>query len=222
MCATRTAGTAPGALTRYAPPAAQAFAGGAQAPAKRKFTKIEVQPEWLEGASAGCSSGDARRGEPGKLREYQMVGLNWLYRQWAQNINTILADEMGLGKTLQTVAFLAQLSYGAPKIKGPFLVVVPLITVDAWLREFRKWVPGMNCVVLTGNRKCRSRIFETEFYGQNGSRGRARPAFEVLITTYEMLILPDVSPELGKIKWEFLAVDGAKLSCPRGLGVGAC
>lgn len=34
----------------------------------------------------------------GKLREYQMQGLNWLIHLYDNGINGILADEMGLGK----------------------------------------------------------------------------------------------------------------------------
>jgi SNF2 family DNA or RNA helicase len=43
------------------------------------------------------------------LKNYQLVGVNWLKLLHEQNINGILADDMGLGKTVQTVAFLAWL-----------------------------------------------------------------------------------------------------------------
>ena len=35
------------------------------------------------------------------LRDYQMVGLQWLVSLYNNRLNGILADEMGLGKTLQ-------------------------------------------------------------------------------------------------------------------------
>ncbi|KAK2949275.1 putative Helicase domino [Blattamonas nauphoetae] len=35
---------------------------------------------------------------PGPLREYQMIGLDWLMNMYEKNLNVILADEMGLGK----------------------------------------------------------------------------------------------------------------------------
>ena len=35
----------------------------------------------------------------GRLREYQVDGLNWLLRAWYEGRNCILADEMGLGQT---------------------------------------------------------------------------------------------------------------------------
>lgn len=37
----------------------------------------------------------------GKLREYQLVGLQWMISLYNNRLNGILADEMGLGKTVQ-------------------------------------------------------------------------------------------------------------------------
>ena len=36
----------------------------------------------------------------GKLKSYQMFGLNWMISLYNNNLNGILADEMGLGKTI--------------------------------------------------------------------------------------------------------------------------
>lgn len=36
----------------------------------------------------------------GKLKSYQLIGLNWLVSLYNNNLNGILADEMGLGKTI--------------------------------------------------------------------------------------------------------------------------
>jgi hypothetical protein len=36
-----------------------------------------------------------------RLREYQMVGLQWMVSLYNNHLNGILADEMGLGKTVQ-------------------------------------------------------------------------------------------------------------------------
>ena len=66
----------------------------------------------------------------------------------------------------------------ALKIKGPFLVVVPLSTVPNWIKEFRKWTPQLNALVYVGDSKSREVIRSYEFY--NTSRGTARPyRFEV-------------------------------------------
>ena len=39
-----------------------------------------------------------------KLREYQLVGLQWMVSLYNNRLNGILADEMGLGKTVQVLA----------------------------------------------------------------------------------------------------------------------
>ena len=80
---------------------------------KRSVKKMPTQPDYIVG---------------GKLRDYQLDGLNWLALAWAQGNNTILADEMGLGKTCQTISFLSYL-YHTKEICGPFLVLVPLSTM---------------------------------------------------------------------------------------------
>jgi len=46
----------------------------------------------------------------GKLKSYQLKGMNWLANLYEQGINGILADEMGLGKTVQSIAFLSYLA----------------------------------------------------------------------------------------------------------------
>lgn len=42
----------------------------------------------------------------GEMRDYQVVGLNWMISLYENRINGILADEMGLGKTIQTISLL--------------------------------------------------------------------------------------------------------------------
>ena len=44
-----------------------------------------------------------------ELRDYQMVGLQWLVSLFNNRLNGILADEMGLGKTVQVRAGQAPL-----------------------------------------------------------------------------------------------------------------
>ena len=40
-------------------------------------------------------------GTRASLREYQMIGLQWMVSLYNNKLNGILADEMGLGKTVQ-------------------------------------------------------------------------------------------------------------------------
>ncbi|KAL8774680.1 MAG: hypothetical protein Q9209_000619 [Squamulea sp. 1 TL-2023] len=43
------------------------------------------------------------------LKDYQVVGVNWLSLLYENRLSCILADDMGLGKTCQVIAFLAHL-----------------------------------------------------------------------------------------------------------------
>ncbi|WCJ28910.1 Chromodomain-helicase-DNA-binding protein 1 [Euphorbia peplus] len=156
---------------------------------KASLRKLEEQPEWLRG---------------GKLRDYQLEGLNFLVNSWRNDTNVILADEMGLGKTVQSVSMLGFLQ-NAQQIPGPFLVVVPLSTLSNWAKEFRKWLPDMNIIIYVGTRASREVCQQYEFHND---KGVGRPIkFNALLTTYEV-VLKDKAV-LSKIKWNYLMVDEA-------------
>jgi hypothetical protein len=133
------------------------------------------------------------------LRDYQLLGLNFLHTAWCHSSNVILADEMGLGKTIQCVSFLGYLQYQY-NLNGPFLVIVPLSTIVGWQREFKAWVPQLNCVTYVGDRQSREIIREHEFYTENG-----KLKFNALLTTYE-LVVKDVNL-LCRIQWAAMIVD---------------
>ncbi|CAN6206359.1 unnamed protein product [Urochloa humidicola] len=156
---------------------------------KASLRRLDDQPEWLKG---------------GKLRDYQLEGLNFLVNGWRNDTNVILADEMGLGKTIQSVSMLGFL-HNAQEINGPFLVVVPLSTLSNWAKEFRKWLPNMNVVIYVGNRASREMCQQYEFFSDK--KGGRHVKFHTLITTYEV-ILKDKAV-LSKIKWNYLMVDEA-------------
>uniref|UniRef100_A0A2P2MEX3 Protein CHROMATIN REMODELING 5 n=1 Tax=Rhizophora mucronata TaxID=61149 RepID=A0A2P2MEX3_RHIMU len=156
---------------------------------KASLRKLDEQPDWLKG---------------GKLRDYQLEGLNFLVNSWRNDTNVILADEMGLGKTVQSVSMLGFLQ-NAQQIPGPFLVVVPLSTLSNWAKEFRKWLPDMNVIVYVGTRASREVCQQYEFYND---KKVGRPIkFNSLLTTYEV-VLKDKAV-LSKIKWNYLMVDEA-------------
>ncbi|KAM7273611.1 hypothetical protein ACFE04_028275 [Oxalis oulophora] len=156
---------------------------------KVSLRKLDEQPEWLRG---------------GKLRDYQLEGLNFLVNSWRNDTNVILADEMGLGKTVQSVSMLGFLQ-NAQQIPGPFLVVVPLSTLSNWAKEFRKWLPDLNVIVYVGTRASREVCQQYEF--ANEKKGGRPIKFNALLTTYEV-ILKDKAV-LSKIKWNYLMVDEA-------------
>ncbi|GJD12175.1 Chromodomain-helicase-DNA-binding protein 6 [Galdieria sulphuraria] len=140
----------------------------------------------------------------GYLREYQMEGLKWLVSCWCKYQGSILADEMGLGKTLQTVAFLQYL-YIRERIRGPFLIIAPLSTVEHWKREFESWT-DMNVVVYHGNSESRSIIHQYEWGFSDNPKGPPYK-FVAIVTTYESIILDP--GKLRSIEWEVMVVDEA-------------
>jgi chromodomain-helicase-DNA-binding protein 1 len=72
------------------------------------------------------------------LLEYRQACLmNWLAFSWSNNRNVILAAEIGLGKTFRTISFLGWIMYER-HVTGPFLIVVPVSTVAAWVREYTR------------------------------------------------------------------------------------
>lgn len=185
------------ALPDTAKPAIEAYIARAQSnrvPAnsqaytksRPKYTRMTEQPSYI---NVG-----------GQLKDFQMTGLNWLAYLWSMDRNGILADEMGLGKTVQTVAFLSFLFHSLHQY-GPFLVVVPLSTLPAWVQQFEQWAPDMNAIAYIGNTASRETIRQYEF-----GHGK-KMKFNVLVTTYEF-VLKDRT-ELGHIKWQYLAVDEA-------------
>ncbi|KAI3406187.2 ISW2 [Candida oxycetoniae] len=135
--------------------------------------------------------------QEGKLREYQIEGLNWLISLYENRLSGILADEMGLGKTLQTISFLGYLRY-IKHIDGPFIIIVPKSTLDNWRREFAKWTPEVNVVILQGDKDQRNEIIKNRLYTAK---------FDVLITSFEMVLREKSA--LKKFKWEYIVVDEA-------------
>lgn len=137
-----------------------------------------------------------------------MEGVNWLRYSWSRHTNVILGDEMGLGKTIQVIAFLCSLSDYS---QGPFLIVVPLSTVQNWLSEFRTWAPHLNVIAYGGNEEARDLIRSTEFFfteEQLGVKSKSKvPKFNVIVTSYENVHLSVGA--FQRLKWDLLVVDEA-------------
>ena len=77
-----------------------------------------------------------------QMKDYQVVGLNWLNLLYSKGLSCILADDMGLGKTCQVIGFLAHLFEQGRM--GPHLIVVPAATLENWLKEFQRFCPTLN------------------------------------------------------------------------------
>jgi len=105
--------------------------------------------EKIDAAPAGL------RPPPGAaLREYQLVGLQWMVSLYNNKLNGILADEMGLGKTVQVMALVAYLAEKKQNF-GPHLIIVPNAVLVNWRAELTQWLPGVRSVYYVGKREDR-------------------------------------------------------------------
>ncbi|WKY00447.1 hypothetical protein Q1695_014916 [Nippostrongylus brasiliensis] len=134
----------------------------------------------------------------GTLREYQLVGLDWLVTLYEKNLNGILADEMGLGKTIQTISLLAHLAC-CESIWGPHLIIVPTSVILNWEMELKKWCPAFKILTYFGSQKDRA----------EKRRGWMKPnAFHVCITSYKT-VTTDIRA-FKKRAWQYLILDEAQ------------
>ena len=124
-----------------------------------------------------------------RLREYQLVGWEWLTRLAANNLGGILADEMGLGKTVQTLAFLR-----AHQGLGPALVVCPTSLVTNWENEALKFTPELKTLVLEG--------------AGRAARFKSIAKVDIVITSYALL-RRDIDT-LREIKFSTAVLDEAQ------------
>ncbi|XP_035808393.2 chromatin-remodeling ATPase INO80 isoform X1 [Amphiprion ocellaris] len=140
----------------------------------------------------------------GKLKGYQLKGMNWLANLYEQGINGILADEMGLGKTVQSIALLAHLAE-RDNIWGPFLIISPASTLNNWHQEFTRFVPKFKVLPYWGNPHDRKVI--RKFWSQKTLYTQNAP-FHVVITSYQ-LVVQDVK-YFQRVKWQYMVLDEAQ------------
>ncbi len=105
-------------------------------------------------------------GLKGKLRNYQLTGVNYLLSLSEMNFGGILADEMGLGKTIQIIAFLLY------KKNSKSLVVTQTSLIYNWKDEFEKFSPSLNVGIIHGSKSVRSKVIDN------------KKDYDILLTTY--------------------------------------
>ncbi|BAT87342.1 hypothetical protein VIGAN_05070100 [Vigna angularis var. angularis] len=165
-----------------------------------KVTEEEEDEEYLKEEEDGVASTRLVM-QPsciqGKMRDYQLAGLNWLIRLYENGINGILADEMGLGKTLQTISLLGYL-HEFRGIKGPHMVVAPKSTLGNWMNEIRRFCPVLRAIKFLGNPDERRHIKEELLVAGK---------FDVCVTSFEMAIKE--KSVLRRFSWRYIIIDEA-------------
>ncbi|KAL0434539.1 UNVERIFIED_CONTAM: ISWI chromatin-remodeling complex ATPase CHR11 [Sesamum latifolium] len=189
------------------------FAQGAQSASQKKakgrgrhaskLTEEEEDEVYLKEEEDGLSgTGNTRLvAQPsciqGKMRDYQLAGLNWLIRIYENGINGILADEMGLGKTLQTISLLGYL-HEFRGITGPHMVVTPKSTLGNWMNEIKRFCPVLRAIKFLGNPDERRYIREELLVAGK---------FDVCVTSFEMAIKEKSA--LRRFSWRYIIIDEA-------------
>ncbi|OQR87370.1 chromodomain-helicase-DNA-binding protein [Achlya hypogyna] len=148
------------------------------------------------------------------LRSYQVDGLNWMISCWKAKRSCLLADEMGLGKTVQVVSFVEHLRT-EEDIRGPFLIVVPLSTLQHWRREIEDWTDMNVCVyhdvgernTKYSGKDLRALIRSQTWHYPSMPTTKSVFKFNVLLTTFET-ILADFE-EFEAVHWRLVVVDEA-------------
>ncbi|XP_010507764.1 PREDICTED: ATP-dependent helicase BRM [Camelina sativa] len=136
--------------------------------------------------------------QAGTLRDYQLVGLQWMLSLYNNKLNGILADEMGLGKTVQVMALIAYLMEFKGNY-GPHLIIVPNAVLVNWKSELHTWLPSVSCIYYVGTKDQRSKLFSQEVCAMK---------FNVLVTTYEFIMYDRA--KLSKVDWKYIIIDEAQ------------
>ncbi|KAL2865337.1 putative SNF2 family helicase/ATPase PasG [Aspergillus lucknowensis] len=135
----------------------------------------------------------------GKMRKYQLEGLEWMKSLWMNGLCGILADEMGLGKTVQAISLIA--FFKEHNVSGPFLISAPLSTISNWVDEFARWTPGIKTVLYHGSKEQRADL-RRKFMNM---RNQKDADFPVVCTSYEICM--NDRKFLAQYQWRYIIVD---------------
>lgn len=89
-----------------------------------------------------------------QLREYQRVGVRWLWFLYHHGLSGLLCDDMGLGKTHQSMALLIasanRFSASSPEEKPYYLIVCPTSVIYHWKEKLQQFLPTLRLLVHYG------------------------------------------------------------------------
>ncbi|GAW05190.1 snf2 family dna-dependent atpase [Lentinula edodes] len=167
---------------------------------------LRTMPSFKEHRPKGyISEQPASLSDSVKLKDYQLLGLNWLHLLYRSNFSCILADEMGLGKTVQVISFLALLRERGNK--GPHLIVVPSSTLENWCREFARFASSVSVQVYYGGKNERVELRQTLLDTRRSMTGSEDDGWDVLITTYNLAQGDSDRKFFRRIEWDCCVFD---------------
>lgn len=96
------------------------------------------------------------------LRDYQKIGIRWMYALYKCDLGGILADEMGLGKSIQTICFIKEVL--KEKKDARILIVCPTSLVYNWQKEFDKFGSELKYTTISDAKSKRASIIASKDY----------------------------------------------------------
>lgn len=123
------------------------------------------------------------------LRDYQKIGLKWLWWLWENRLGGLLCDDMGLGKTHQMMALMACIRRHE-RLSQPILVVCPTTVLNHWTLKIKQHAPTLTAKA---------------YYGSDRDLTAAIANADVLVTSYGLL-LRDITA-LGDIDFALAVFD---------------
>lgn len=128
------------------------------------------------------------------LRDYQVVGVQWLYNIYKCGFGGVLADEMGLGKSIQLIYFIKEVLKENNDAK--ILIIAPTSLVYNWSKEFDKFGSELKYKVFAENR------------GKRQEELSNIDNINILITTYGLI--REDKEYYENINFEVIAIDEAQ------------
>ncbi len=139
----------------------------------------------------------------GKLRDYQLAGLNWLWLCSRLGVGACLADDMGLGKTIQILAMLLRnKSESGHKSTEPSILIIPASLIGNWKSEINRFAPDLKMIVVHRSEQTKQELTHLE-----KNYCEILENIDIVITTYAMV---DRIKWLHSAKWDMVIIDEAQ------------
>src|SRR5712691_13266769 len=183
---------------------ADVVAGDGSADVRSEWSQVVAGP-WLAEILKGLRSPEGlAQVDPGAalnatLRQYQQVGVRWLYLLSKLGLGACLADDMGLGKTIQVLSLLLILKRQTAGQPQPSLLVAPASLLANWAAEIERFAPGLKALIAHP-----SALPAAELKRPSPDR---LSGVDLVITSYGSLLR---MPWIAETAWHLVVVDEAQ------------